>query len=309
MSQRNPVVVNWGILLLLSLIWGSSFFLIKKGLIGLSPMELAGSRIVISMMALLPVLLFQLKKIPRDKVKYILGVGIFGSGIPPFLFAFAQTRIESALSGIINATTPLFAFVLGVLFFQVVFSGLKLTGVLMGLAGSALLILFGSDNPSPDTYRYGVLILVATLCYGTSVNIIGRHLREVNALVITSLSFFLIGIPTLLYLLFSGVPTKVMADPVAQTALGYVAILAIVGTASANILFFYLTQRTSAIFASTVTYLMPVVALGWGAVDGEAVTPYHLVGLLLILIGVYLSSNRAELLRQRLSQRSPRSHP
>ncbi len=309
MTTRNPAIINWGILLVLSLIWGSSFFLIKRGLTGLTPVELAAFRIVISMVTLLPVLLWQWKHIPRNKVKYILGVGLFGSGIPAFLFAFAQTRIDSALSGIMNATTPLFAFVLGVLFFQVVFSSLKLTGVLLGLAGSAILIIFGTKNPSLDTYQYAVLILMATLGYGTSVNIIGRYLKEVNALIITSLSFFIIGLPTLLFLLVSGTLQKVSSDPVAQSALGYIVILAILGTVIANVLFFYLTQRTSAIFASTVTYLMPVVAVGWGVVDGETVTSYHFIGLLLILAGVYLSSNRAGQLIQRLSRKSPHAHP
>lgn len=309
MTTRNPAIVNWGILLVLSLIWGSSFFLIKRGLTGLTPVELAAFRIVISMVTLLPVLAWQWKHIPRNKVKYILGVGLFGSGIPAFLFAFAQTRIDSALSGIMNATTPLFAFVLGVLFFQVVFSGLKLTGVLLGLVGSAILIIFGTKNPSLDTYQYAVLILIATLGYGTSVNIIGRYLKEVSALIITSLSFLIIGIPTLLFLLLSGTIQKVSGDPVAQSALGYIVILAILGTVIANVLFFYLTQRTSAIFASTVTYLMPVVAVGWGVVDGETVTSYHFIGLLLILAGVYLSSNRAGQLIQRLSRKSPHVHP
>jgi drug/metabolite transporter (DMT)-like permease len=309
MTPRSPALVNWGILLILSLIWGSSFFLIKRGLTGLTPVELAAFRIVISMITLLPVLMWQWKYIPREKVKYILGVGLFGSGIPAFLFAFAQTRIDSALSGIMNATTPLFAFVLGVLFFQVAYSTLKLSGVLLGLAGSVVLIVFGTHNPSLDTYQYAVLILMATLGYGTSVNIIGRHLKEVSALVITSLSFFLIGTPTLVLLLFSGTVDKVISNPAAQSALGYIAILSIFGTVIANVLFFYLTQRTSALFASTVTYLMPVVALGWGIADGETMTAYHLIGLLLILAGVYLSSNRAGQLIQRLLRKSPHAHP
>lgn len=293
MKKEKAVLVNWGLLLLLGLIWGSSFILIKRGLEGLTAMQVAAGRIAIAMLALLPLAIKHLPKVPRDKWWAILGVGLFGSGIPPFMFAIAQTHINSALTGIINATTPLFAFLLGLLFFGLSFHWLRLSGVLAGLAGSALLILLGTAAPGTATYGYGLLIVVATICYGTSVNLIGRYLKDVHPITISSVSFIMIGIPALLYLLSTDVLALLQHEAASRIALGYVAILAVVGTAYASIIFFLLTQRTSPLFASTVTYIIPMVALLWGIFDDEPITPYHLAGMALILAGVYLSSNRA----------------
>lgn len=307
MKKPSANAANWGMLVLLGLIWGSSFILIKKGLVGLSAIQVACLRIVISMIALSPLLLKHLSKVPKDKWLAIFGVGFFGSGVPPFMFALAQTRIDSGLTGIINATTPLFAFLLGILFFGLVFQWIKLAGVVMGLAGSAVLILLGTGGVDLSTYGYGALILVATIGYGTSANIIGRYLKSVNPLTISAVSFLMIGIPALAILLSTDFIPRLSAQPEARVSLGYVAILGVIGTGYASVIFFFLTQRTNALFASTVTYLIPIVALLWGAVVGEIITPWHFVGMVLILLGVYLSSNRAAKLWQRLWQKSPHS--
>lgn len=307
--MRSTQTGNWLMLFLLAAIWGSSFILIKRGLEGLSPVEVALARISIATLSMSPFAFLHLKKVPRQSWIPIALVGLFGSGIPPFLFAIAQTHVPSALTGIINATTPLFAFVIGIAFFGVIFHWLKGLGVLSGLIGSAILILYGTQGVSIEFIQYGLLILAATICYGTSVNIIGRYLKEVRPLTITSVSFLIIGIPAICFLFTTDIVSRLSESPVARESFGFVAILAVMGTAFANFIFFNLTQRTSALFASTVTYLIPIVAMMWGFGDGEAIGVLHILGMILILVGVYLSSNRALKLMQRLSQRSPRSHP
>lgn len=295
-------------LLLLGCIWGSSFILIKQGLVGLSAIQVACLRIIISMLALSPLLIRHLPKVPKGKWLAIFGVGVFGSGIPPFMFALAQTKLDSALTGIINATTPLFTLLLGVAIFGLVLQWMKIAGVIVGLAGSAVLILLGSGQIDTTALGYGSLILVATLGYGTSINIIGRYLNTLNPLTISAVSFLLIGIPALALLLSTDFIARISTSTAAQQSLGYVAILGVLGTGYASVIFFYLTQRTNALFASTVTYLIPIVALLWGLLIGEIITVYHFIGMALILLGVYLSSNHALKLQQRLwpkSQRSP----
>ena len=296
-------------LFVLAAIWGSSFILIKYGLLGLDPIQVALVRISLATLSLAPVAVFHLKRVPRKSWLPIAFVGLFGSGIPPFMFAIAQTHVPSALTGIINATTPLFAFVIGIWFFGVAFHWLKGLGVLTGLAGSAILILYGTAGVSLEFIQYGLMILVATVCYGTSVNIIGKYLKEVPPLTITSVSFLIIGIPAIGLLFTTDIVARLESSAVAKESFGYVAILAVIGTALANFIFFNLAQRTTALFASTVTYLIPIVALIWGFRDGEPIGLLHVLGMILILAGVYLSSNRALRLMQRLSPRSPRSHP
>lgn len=293
-------------LLLLGCIWGSSFILIKQGLIGLSAIQVACLRIIISMLALSPLLVRHLPKVPKGKWLAIFGVGLFGSGIPPFMFALAQTKLDSALTGIINATTPLFTLLLGVAIFGLVLQWMKIAGVIVGLAGSAVLILLGSGQIDTSALGYGGLILIATLGYGTSINIIGRYLNTLNPLTISAVSFLLIGIPALAVLLSTDFIARISTSTAAQQSLGYVAILGVLGTGYASVIFFYLTQRTNALFASTVTYLIPIVALLWGLLINEVITVYHYIGMALILLGVYLSSNHALKLQQRLWPKSPR---
>lgn len=297
-KTRSPQFVNWLLLIILALIWGSSFILIKRGLDGFSASQMASVRISISFLIVLPFAIAQFRKTTQLQRFHIFLVGLLGSGLPPFIFAFAQTRVDSAIAGVINSTTPVFAFVLGVLFFGIVFNLPKLLGVLIGLAGASLLVLYGAETPSPETYAYTAIILLATICYGTSVNLIKRYLQNVSPLAITSLSFFFIGIPVIVYLFFTDFWQLMLSNPVSRSSFGYIAILAFLGTASANFLFFNLTQRTTALFASTVTYLIPIVAILWGFIDGEPISWVHVAGMVCILFGVYLSSGQFKLRRK-----------
>lgn len=297
MSERTPLLSpelrNWLSLILLSLVWGTSFILIKKSLIAFSAIQVACLRMSFSALAFVPLLLWQWRRVDWSKLWILLAVGLTGTALPAILFSTAQTQISSSLTGILNSLTPLFTLVFGLLFFRQVFSWSKVAGVLIGLAGASILILLSNNSGVEGNIWYALLIVLATMCYGTSGNIVGTYLRDMNSLLIAATSFGLVGIPGLIYL-FSGTNFlhRMQYAEHAWASLGYVAILALIGTVAASVLFFRLIQWTSPLFGSTVAYLMPVVALLWGVVDGESVFIYHIFGMILILLGVYLSRKR-----------------
>lgn len=245
----------------------------------------------ISAIAFLPVLAFMHRRMDWKKLPYLLIVGLTGSGIPAFLFSTAQLHISSAMAGILNSLTPLFTFLLGVLFFNVKFGLYRLAGVLLGLAGAVLLIVLTNNAGGAQSASiYGLLIVLSSVCYAISTNVIGRYLQNMNALLISSASFGLVAIPLAAYL-FSATDfvQRMETAPQAWASLGYVVILSMVGTVAATIVFFRLVQQTSPVFGSTVAYLIPLVALSWGLADGEKIAGAHLMGMAFILAGVYLS--------------------
>ncbi len=286
----NTNLRSWLILGLLAIVWGSSFILIKKGLVAFSAVQVGCLRMSFSALAFVPLLLAKWKKVDWSKLRYLIVVGLTGTAIPALLFATAQTQISSSLSGILNSLTPLFTLLLGILLFGTSFHWLKLLGVLLGLSGAALLIVLGSRSGLEGNVWYGLLVVLATICYAISGNTVGAHLREMNSLLIGAASFGLVGIPGLLYLLLgTDFVARLSAGPQAWESLGYIAILALVGTVAASVIFFRLIQWTSPLFGSTVAYLIPIVAILWGLLDGEPVGWFHLLGMSFILSGVYLS--------------------
>lgn len=277
------------VLALLGLVWGSSYILIKKGLEVYNPVQLAGLRVSISALAFLPVFLYRLRKVDLSKIHFLLVVGIAGSFLPAFLFAFAQTKISSSVTGVLSSLTPLFTLATGVLFFRSPMLWSKILGVLAGLAGASLLVLFGREAGFSGSGSYALLVVLASLLYSLSANTVNSHLKEMDAITISAVSFAIIGIPGVIILLNAGFLSVISTHPQAWTALGYVTILALLGTVMASILFFQLVHMTNAVFASTVSYLIPMVALFWGLLDGEYIAIYHIFGMILILFGVYLS--------------------
>ena len=291
--SRMPQMEPWkayGTLALLSLVWGASFVLIKRGLDSFDNIEVAFIRISISGLAFLPLLIAQWKKIDWSYWKPFLVVGLSGTAIPAFLFATAQTEISSSVTGILNSLVPLFTFVLGILFFGGKFAWVRLIGVLLGLSGAVLLILLGNQAGMQGNMWYAGLVVLATVCYATSSNTVATYLQGVSSLLISCVSFAMVGLPGVILLLTT---TNFVHDlqtvPGAWESLGYLAILALVGTVSASILFFKLVQSTSALFASSVTYLVPIVAIFWGFLDGEPITWMHFLAMGVVLLGVYLS--------------------
>ncbi len=288
-EEKAPKLDNWVMLFFLALVWGSSYILIKKGLEVFAPVQVATLRICISALAFLPLFISRFKNIKREQLKYLLIVGFAGSGIPAFCFAFAQTEISSSIAGVLSSLTPLFTLVLGILFFKRPTIWLKILGVIIGLGGAIFLIIFGKSAGIEGNLWYGLLVVFGCLMYATSVNTVGSYLQDLDSKTISAVSFFMIGIPGFLYMGFSGIPQVLTNVEGAWTALGYITLLALFGTVLASVLFFKLVQDTSPIFASMVSYLIPLIALVWGQIDGESITLFHFAGMVLILIGVYIS--------------------
>lgn len=283
--------LKWFYLLVLSLIWGSSFILIKKGLLGLSAIQVGSLRIIFASFFLLLIGFKSLKLIPKLKWKYIAITALFGTFFPAFLFAIAQTELDSSVTSILNSLTPLNTLAIGVLFFGIDFQRKQLWGLLIGLLGSLLLVYNGAQNNPEQNYYYALLIIMASFSYATNVNLIKRHLSDVSPVSITTGNFVVLLIPAILILLFSGFPEQIHLEKT-QKAACFIMILGVLGTGIANILFFKLIQIASPVFAASVTYLIPVIALFWGLLDNEILTPVQFFGAFVILIGVYLSAKK-----------------
>jgi drug/metabolite transporter (DMT)-like permease len=288
----NPKNIKFVYLLVLALIWGSSFILIKRGLVSLTPLQLGALRIVLAGLFLVIIGFRSLKTIELRQWKYLALTACLGTFIPVFLFSYAQTQISSAISAILNSLTPLNTLIFGVLLFGVNFQKRQIFGVVLGLAGSVLLIISGAlSNPNAN-YYYAILLIIASVCYALNVNIIKHYLSDLKPLAITTGNFVVILIPAFIVLVFSGF-FEAVQQPATQEVLIYVVVLGIVGTAVANILFFKLIQLSSPVFASSVTYLIPIVAFLWGLLDNEKITFTQLIGASIILLGVYLSAKKS----------------
>jgi drug/metabolite transporter (DMT)-like permease len=283
--------LKWIYLIILSLVWGSSFILIKKGLIGLTAFQLGSLRIIFAAVFLLLIGFKSLAKIPLYQWKYIALTSMFGTFIPAYLFAIAQTQIDSSVSSILNSLTPLNTLILGALAFGLQFRRNQIFGVLIGLIGSALLIMNGAIHHPEQNYYYAILVLIASICYATNVNLIKKYLHNLTPLSITTGNFMVLLLPASAILFFSGFFDVVHVPQVQQSVL-FILILGVVGTGIANILFFKLIQMSSPVFATSVTYLIPVVAFFWGLLDHEMLTPVQFIGAFIVLIGVYLSAKK-----------------
>ena len=289
--QKTPTQwQNFLILGLVSLVWGSSFILIKKGVAVYSPLQIACLRIILSSLVFLPFAWKQLSTLKRKDLAPILWVGWIGSAIPAFLFPLAQTHTDSAVASMLNTFVPLNVFILGLLFFGVKFKWNKLFGVLLGLSGVFFLLFNFGSGQSMNFNAYALFILLGGICYATSVNTVKTYAQHIHPLTLT-LAAFLSAMPiALILLLTTDFPHRLSNVDGGGMAFFYIFLLAALGTAMANVIFFHLTQRTNALFASSVTYLIPIVALFWGVLDGEIIGWNHLVGLSLALCGVYMTS-------------------
>lgn len=283
--------LKWVYLLVLALVWGSSFILIKKGLIGLTALQLGSLRIIFAAVFLILIGFKSLSKIPVFKWKYIALTSLFGTFIPAYLFAIAQTEIDSSVSSILNSLTPLNTLILGALVFGLQFKRNQIFGILIGLLGSALLILNGAMHHPEQNYYYAILVLIASICYAVNVNLIKKYLHDLSPLSITTGNFMVLFVPAFIILFFSGF-FEVVHDVKVQESILFIMVLGVVGTGIANILFFKLIQMSSPVFATSVTYLIPVVAFCWGLLDNEMLTPVQFFGAFIILIGVYLSAKK-----------------
>jgi len=284
--------LSWLLFALLSLIWGSSFILMKEGMKALSAYQVASIRILSSGAILLPVAVRQVSRMKRGDLPPVILSGMLGTFFPAFLFCIAETKLDSGLAGILNALTPLFTIVIGVLFFNLPMTARKWAGVLIGLSGLVWLVLAGSREISFANIAYSGFIILATVLYGLNVNLVNRRLRHIPSLTLAAVAFSSLAIPALLVLVRTGYFSMSSGSAFLYSSAAS-AILGIFGTAAASVLFYMLMKRSGALFASMVTYGIPFVALGWGALAGESVTTAQICCLVLILGGVYLANRRS----------------
>lgn len=293
MTQTKPWV-PWLILALLAITWGSSFILIKRGLEIFSVGEVGALRVVITWLFLLPFALMRMKGISTRQWKLFVLVGMVGSLFPAFLFAAAQRGIDSSLAGILNSLTPLFTLIVGMAFFKTRPKWFNIAGVIIGLAGAMGLVSVSGSGDFTFNMGFAILIIIAALCYALNVNIVKAYLQGVDPITITAMAFFTIGPIAAAYLLFFTEFTgTVGSNPHAIAGLGYLTILAIVGTGLALMIFNKLIQMTSAVFASSVTYFIPVVAVLWGIADGEHFRAGFLLWILLVIFGVLMVNTKS----------------
>ena len=285
---------KWVYLFILSLIWGSSFILIKKGLVGLTDYQLGSLRIVLTSLLLFSVGFKSIKQIQKKHWLWIAISGFVSSFFPPFLFAMAQNYIDSGVASILNSLTPLATVIVGVFMFRILSTKRQIVGVFIGLAGTLLLILAGAEVHNSQNYLYSSLIIIATIGYALNVNIIKKHLTDISALAVTTGNFLFIFFPALVILYYTGFFETILQSREMQISAIYVGILSLFGTAIAKVLFNKMIQISSPVFASSVTYTMPIVAVLWGVVDGEQFGVLQIVAAVIILFGVYLSNKRAE---------------
>ena len=278
---------NWIVFALLSIVWGSSFILMKEGLKAFTPYQVASLRMLSAGVILLPFAFKAFKLIPREKMGLVILSGVLGNFIPAYLFCIAETQIDSSLAGILNSLTPMFTIIVGVVFFKVQTSIVKIFGLVLGFVGLSFLLAAGRDV-SLHNLSFAGLVLLATLFYGINVNLVGRFMQNLGSLNIASIAFAFLILPSLCVLYFTGYFTNQFSDPVVLRSLVASSLLGIVGTSIATILFYFLVKRAGIIFGSLVTYGIPVIAVAWGLLDGESLSLMQVACLGLILLGVLI---------------------
>ncbi len=289
--MRN-VQLRWIYLLVLSIIWGSSFILIKKSLIGLTPIQVGALRILITAIVLLSVGFKELFTIQKKHWYYIFLTAVLGTFFPAFLFAYAINGIDSSIASILNSLTPLNTLLIGALLFGFRFIPRQLTGILIGLIGTAILIFKGAELNPHQNYWYAFFVIASSIGYAFNVNILKKYLSDLSALSVTTGNFVILIIPASMVLWYSGFFQTFELTEATRPSLIYITLLAVFGTAFAKTLFNRLVQMSSPVFSTSVTYLIPIVAVSWGLLDGEHLKVIQLIGGGLILLGVYMTNRK-----------------
>lgn len=272
----------------LSIIWGSSFILMKKGLESFTPTQVGTVRIFFAFLVLLPFALPSLNTVFKENWKQILSLGIIANLIPAVLFAAAETGLSSSMTGVLNAITPMMTLVIGALIYKNVIHKKQTTGLIIAFAGSLMLSFIGNTGNLSSFNEYSLFVIAATICYGLGLNMVRAYFLKIRSITLSALTMFSIGPIALIYLLATDFLYRLNNIENAWASLGYIFLLGAVGTGFALILFNRLIQSTSAVMASSVTYLIPIIAVIWGIVDGELFFALHVVAMVLIISGVFL---------------------
>ena len=292
---------NWGLLILLACVWGSSFILMKRGMFTLnnepifSDPQVASLRMTMAGLVLIPFALKGLKSIQTIKEFLLLAtVGVCGNFVPAYLFTYAETGISSGYAGMLNSFTPIFSMIIGLLIFKIRVTFIQFVGLLIGTVGIVLLVIAGTHSGEhvqiEGTWKPVFAIIFATFLYAISLNTIKHTLQKFKAIEITSLAFFIVLLPSIFMNIKEGTLHTIQTNPHAMEGLGYIAILSIIGTAIAVILFNQLITATSTLFASSVTYFIPIVAVFIGLSFGEHINIKQIGAMMIILFGVFIAN-------------------
>ncbi len=286
-------IKKWVYLIILSIIWGSSYILIKKGLLGLSPLQLGSIRIFFTTTILLAFGWQSLKKVPKKAWPWLLLSGYFGTFFPAYLFAISETVINSSVVAVLNGMTPLFTLIIGISFFKIAFKRNQVLGILVGFFGTIILVSNEFNFNSGIDGSYALLVVLAAMCYAINVNLIKYKLSGIPSIAIAVGNFITIFPAALIVFLFTDFSfDAVLQDQIVQQSLGYIFILALVGTALAKVMFNELVAISSPVFSVSITYLLPIVAIGWGLLDNEQFSWVQWSACAFILFGVYLVTDK-----------------
>ena len=283
---------KWGTLIILSVIWGSSYILIKKGLTGLTPVQLGSLRVIITTILIAPIGYNKIKHIPKNKMKWVAVSAFVGSFFPAYLFAFAETEISSSVTAVMVSLTPLFTLLISVIIFGEELLKKQVIGVIIGFLG--IVVLINNELLSSSfNILYVMFIVLAAFCYAVNANLLKYKLPNIPALGIVFMSFLFMFIPAFIVLFFSVFPfSDFTSDPLILESIIYIVILALFGTAIAKVMYIKLLAISTPVFSVSTTYLMPVVAIFWGLLDGEEFKLTQFIGTSIILIGVYLVTKK-----------------
>ena len=284
---------KWVYLISLSFIYGSAFILIKKGLNGLTPIQLASFRVIFSAFFLSIFGFKTLKLIPNNKWKWIVLTGFIGNFFPIYFFSFSQTVINSSVAAVLSAMTPLFTIIFGFFIFGKSFNVKKIFGVLIGFIATMFLVSNEISINLNYGGKYSFLIILATICYAANANLVKYKLKGVSIVAIALGNFISVLPFGILIFCFSDFPIKTFHEsPLLLKSIGYIIILAIIGSALANIMFNKLISISSPVFSVSVTYLLPIVGIGWGILDGEFFSKFQWLSCGFILYGIYLVTQK-----------------
>ncbi len=274
--------------------WGSSFILMKRGMEVYSSNQVAALRIFIAFLSIIPLVFKHVKKSLLKHWKGFLGMGMFGSLIPAFLFTAAQNGISSSLTAMLNSLTPVFTLIMGVFFFKEKPGWINIVGIFIGFCGAIGLLIVSKGGAINTNVWYGFFVVLAAIFNALAVSVIKKYLGGINAISCTVWSMVLVGPIAGAYLFTTDFTYRLSNNPMALQSLGYITVLAVFSSVISVVLFNILIGRSGTLFATSVTYLLPIVAMGWGLWDNEVVLPLHLAWIGLILIGVFLVNKKRE---------------
>jgi drug/metabolite transporter (DMT)-like permease len=267
----------------------------KKGMYSLngeqifSFTQVAALRMVFAGLVLLPFAIRGLRKIKQVKdYGFLLVVGGLGNFVPAFLFTYAETKLSSGYAGMLNSFTPIFTITIGVFFFQTKLISNQIIGLIIGTIGMIALMFFGNSLEGNGGWAHILAIVFATMMYGLSLNTIKHKLQHLKSFEISSIALLLVLLPAIISAYSLGSLDVLKSNENATSAIGFIAVLGVIGTAFAVILFNRLISLKDALFASSVTYFIPIVAVLIGFSFNETINMGQIFSMAIVLLGVFL---------------------